>query len=765
MEQVRTLTHWGAFDLEVADGKVIAVSGIPEDPNPSPIGQSLAGTLNDACRITQPMVRESYLRDGPLAAPALRGRENFVPVSWRIAETLVVEELQRVIEQHGNSAIYGGCYGWASAGRFHHAQSQVHRFLNCIGGYTRSVDTYSLAAGEVILPHVLGEGWPLVVAPTSWPSIISDTELMVTFGGMPLKNTQINAGGTLKHRQEQSMRDAKDAGVAFVNISPIRDDTADFLDAQWIAARPNTDVAIMLGLAHTLLVEDRVNVEFLDRYCVGHEQFFGYLRGQVDGQPKDADWAAAICGLDRSDILELARYMSRRRTMISVSWSLTRQDHGEQPYWMAVVLAAMLGDIGLPGGGVSFGYSAENKIGYKAVDIKLGSFPGIQRRIDSFIPVARVADMLLHPGESFDYNGGNYAYPDIRLVYWAGGNPFHHHQDLNRLQKAWQRPETIISHEIWWNATARRADIVLPVTSPLERNDIGGTADDGSLQAMRKAVEPPGLARNDHDIFVVLAGQMGCIEDFNEGLDEAQWLQRIYRETRERAAGRGFEMPEFEAFWEQGSYRFPKMQQSEFVMLEAFRNNPKDNPLKTPSGKIEIFSETISSFNYPDCPGHATWLEPVEWLGGEQANELPLHLISNQPATRLHSQLDNGTTSQAIKIQGREPVRINPDDAAARQIRDGDIVEIRNARGAILAGAIICDDLMQGVIQIATGAWWDPEYRDGEPFRCRHGNVNALTLDKGTSRLAQGPSALSCLVEIEVFKGELPPLRIFEPPP
>ena len=164
---VRTLTHWGAFDLEVEAGKVVSASGIPEDPNPSPIGQSLAGTLNDECRITRPMVRASYLKKGPLAATASRGREKFVPVSWQIAETLVVNELQRVIEQHGNKAIYGGSYGWASAGRFHHAQSQIHRFLNCIGGYTCSVDTYSLAAGEVILPHILGESWSLVVQPTS----------------------------------------------------------------------------------------------------------------------------------------------------------------------------------------------------------------------------------------------------------------------------------------------------------------------------------------------------------------------------------------------------------------------------------------------------------------------------------------------------------------------------------------------------------------------------------------------------------------------
>ena len=432
---------------------------------------------------------------------------------------------------------------------------------------------------------------------------------------------------------------------------------------------------------------------------------------------------------------------------------------------MAVVLAAMLGHIGLPGGGVGFGYAAENKVGHKAFNVRLGSFPGLPHKIDSFIPVARVADMLLGSGESYDYNGEKREYPDIRLVYWAGGNPFHHHQDLNRLHRAWQEPETIISNEIWWNSTARHADIVLPVTSPLERNDIGGASDDGSVLAMPKAVEPPLHAKNDHEVFVSLAEKMGVLDDFNDGLDETAWLERIYRQTQDRAAEQGIVMPDFATFWEEGSFRFPDLAEPEFVMLADFRQDPVANPLHTPSGKIEIFSEVIDGFNYDDCPGHAAWLEPVEWLGDEKSSSYPLHLISNQPATRLHSQLDNGALSRAAKINGREPVRISPSDAQARQIEDGDVVRISNERGAILAGASICPDIREGVIQISTGAWWDPVFDDGEPFLCRHGNVNALTLDKGTSSLAQGPSALSCLVEMEKFAGELPELTVFRAPP
>jgi biotin/methionine sulfoxide reductase len=759
------MTHWGAYDLTVSDNQVVSVDPIESDPYPSPIGQSLAGTLNDDSRIKRPAVRKSYLEQGPTQAASkrARGRETFVEVSWQEAEALVANELQRVITEHGNSAIYGGSYGWASAGRLHHAQSQLHRFLDCIGGYTRSLDTYSLAAGEVILPHVLGDAWSYVVKPTSWTDIVSHTDLFVAFGGLPLKNSQIHAGGTTRHVQHGHMRDAQNAGVEFVNVSPIKDDTADFLHADWIDPRPNTDVAIMLGLAYSLLEEGLCNFEFLEKYCVGHEAFLDYVRGTSDGQPKDKHWAAAIAGINPEIIESLAGRMAQGRTMISVSWSLTRQDHGEQAYWMAVALAALLGQIGLPGGGVGFGYGAENKVGADTSAIQLGSFPGVPHKIDSFIPVARISDMLLNPGQTFNYNGGQYQYPDIKLVYWAGGNPFHHHQDLNRLHAAWQKPDTVIVHEIWWNSTARHADIVLPATSPLERDDIGGASGGTSIVAMQKAVEPPAGAKDDFEIFATLAQRLGKWEEFTEERDATQWLEDIYRQTKHNALERGVAMPEFAQFWEQGSFTFPAAIKPH-TMLADFRELPDERPLQTPSGKIEIGSKTIDGFGYKDCRGYPCWFEPVEWLGSKQAELFPLHLISNQPAKRLHSQLDNGITSQESKINGREPIRINPDDAKQREIVTGDNVLVHNQRGAFIAGAIVSDELRRGVVQIATGAWWDPVFDNDGVSLCRHGNPNAVTLDKGTSNLAQGPSALSCLVQLERLAESAPDLQAFLAP-
>jgi biotin/methionine sulfoxide reductase len=277
---------------------------------------------------------------------------------------------------------------------------------------------------------------------------------------------------------------------------------------------------------------------------------------------------------------------------------------------------------------------------------------------------------------------------------------------------------------------------------------------------MHRAIAAPyGEARDDYDIFSALAERLGIAERFTEGRSVRQWLWHLYEPTRLALLKHRAHAPDFEEFWELGELMLPT-QPRDGGIVRAFRREPEVKPLPTPSGKVEIASATIAGFGYEDCLGHPAWLPLSEAL----SPRFPLQLVANQPATRLHSQLDFGATSQASKIKDREPVRIHPQDAAARRINSGDIVRLYNDRGACLAAAVLSDALRQGVVQISTGAWYDPEDPAADRPICVHGNPNVLTRDAGTSKLAQGCTGQLTLIEIERFEGPLPPVKAFDPP-
>ena len=744
-----TSSHWGAFNVTTRGDRIVAVSDFTHDPNPSSIPRILPAAVHHSSRVTRPSIRKSWLDNGPLDQPSrkLRGQEEFVELPWDEALDIAAAEIDRVRKQNGNQAIFGGSYGWASAGRFHHALGQVHRFLNCTGGYVSSVASYSTAAAQAIIPHIFGLHFLKLMWSelNTWPTIAEHTETLVMFGGINPKNSQVSMGGVTHHETNLWFEEFAQRGIRRVNISPQRTDTPD--GAEWLAIRPGADTAMMLGLAWVLETEKLASQNFLDKYCIGYEKFRNYLLGKNDGEPKTPEWAADICGIDASVIRDLARNMAKTRTLITVAWSLQRAEHGEQPYWMAATLAAMLGQIGLPGGGVGYGYGAIGGIGIPVKRLGGLTFPQGENPVKEFIPVARIADMLLQPGEAFDFNGRQLRYPDIKLVYWCGGNPFHHHQDLGRLERAWRQPETIIVNEPWWTATARRADIVFPATTSYERNDVGRAQGDSYLFHMPALIPPVGEAKDDYDIFSGIAERMGLSESFTENRDSEEWLRHLYDGFISDCERNGINVPDYDVLVEQNWIDLPvrdaKFSETPFA---AFIESPESAPLNTPSGKIEIFSSTIEGFGYSDCPGHATWLPPKEWLGASNTNSYPLHLVSPQPGDKLHSQMECAIAD--IPGERPTPVTIHPDDAKARAVTEGSRVRLFNDRGACLAKAVISDDILQGVVSLPTGAWFTPE-ADGTESQ---GNPNVLTRDIGTSRLGQGSSAHSCLVDIEMVE-------------
>jgi biotin/methionine sulfoxide reductase len=754
-------THWGVYKPRVRDGRVVAMDAAEWDQAPSTIGSSMVDGINAPARVRRPAIRRGFLKHGPPSRDR-RGRDDFVEVPWDEALDITARELARVRREFGNSAIFGGSYGWASAGRFHHAQSQVHRFLNCIGGYVRNVDTYSLGAGRALTPHILAPMEIMQQDATAWSNLEKHCQLFVAFGGLPVKNAQVSSGGATEHVMPGAIERMAANGVRFVNISPIHGDLEAGDAVEWLSIKPGTDTALMLALAYVVQSEKLHDESFLSTHATGFERFRAYLDGGIDGVVKNPRWAATITGVDADTIASLARRMAAHRTMINVAWSLQRAIHGEQPFWAATALAAMLGQIGLPGGGIGLGYSCANNIGAGNSAFSGPRVPQGVNAINDYIPVARISDLLLKPGEAYTYNCERRTYPDIRLVYWSGGNPFHHHQDVNRLVQAWRRPEVTVVHEPFWTAHAKFSDIVLPATTSLERDDIGSASGERYMIAMHRTVPPVSEARDDYEIFAGLARRLGVEKAYTEGRSTSAWLRHLYDESRGRATQAGIALPDFDAFWSAGVVVMPKPN-IETVIFADFRADPVAHRLPTPSGRIEIFSEHIASFGADDCPGYPVWREPPPEAGLDDPR-YPLHLLSGQPSKRLHSQYDHGSESRATKIRDREPLTMHPDDARARGIAAGDVVRVFNDRGALLAGVKLSDRIRPGVVQMATGAWYDPIDPDTDGSLDKHGNPNVVTVDIGTSSFGQGCSAQSARVQIERFEGELPKVTAFEPP-
>lgn len=754
--------HWGTYRVATADGVLKSVEPVEWDRNPSEIGQSLVDSVDGPSRVRRPAVRLGYLQHGAASREG-RGKEPFVEVSWETALSLVAAELARVKETHGNSAFYAGSYGWSSAGRFHHAQSQMHRFFNQFGGYTGSTNTYSLAAAERLLPHIIGDLDMLQKQHTHWSVLAGKCELFVAFGGLPWRNAQVNGGGANDHSLKYWLQEMERTGTRFINVSPVKNDLSSVKTAEWLSLKPGSDTALLLALSYVLVDESRYDAGFVASHTVGFDTYRDYLTGVRDGQAKTPEWAEPLTGVSAQAIRTLAREMSEKHTMINIAWSLQRARQGEQTFWATVALASLLGQIGTPGGGLGFAYASTNLAGSDRRTFSGPRLPMGKNAVNDHIPVARLSDMLLNPGGAYQFDGKNCQYPDIRLVYWAGGNAFHHHQDINRLVKAWRQPDTVVVHEQYWTAQAKFADIVLPVTTSLEREDIGSASNDGYMIAMRQHIAPVGEARSDYAIFAALAQQMGFGEAFSEGRDAADWLRHIYQLSVPRAQADGIELPEFDDFWQQGKLEYARPDAPQ-ILFEDFRRDPEGSPLATPSGKIELFSQTVANFDYEECPGFPFWYEQDYREQQATRDRWPLHLLSSQPRTRLHSQYDHGSVSRKTKISDREPLWIHPQDADARGITEGSIVRVFNDRGAILAGVHLTEDLRPGVVQMSTGAWYDPQDPSQPDSLDKHGNPNVLTEDRGSSRLGQGCSAQSCWIDIERWDAPLPDVTAFQPP-
>jgi trimethylamine-N-oxide reductase (cytochrome c) len=772
-------SHWGAFRARIYNGKVQEIKALELDKYPTDMLKGIKGIIYSPSRVRYPMVRLDWLKKHKYSGET-RGNNRFIRVTWDEALDLFYQELERVQKDYGPWALHAGMTGWRQTGQFHSCTSHMQRAVGMHGNFMTKVGDYSTGAGQTVLPYVLGSTEVYAQA-TSWPEILSNSKTIVLWANDPFKNTQVGwqaeTHGSYEYYEQLKEKVVK-GEIKVISIDPVKSKTQNYLNCDQLYVNPQTDVAFMLAIAHTLYKEDLYDKKFLETYALGFDDFLPYVLGKAkDNVEKTPEWAEKICGVKADQTRELARLIVKDRTQIMFGWSIQRQQHGEQPYWMGAVIAAMLGQIGLPGGGVSYSHH------YSGVGIPStgaagpGGFPrnvdeGQKPKWDNddfngyskTIPVARWLDAILEPGKEIKYNGSKVILPDTKMLVVSGCNPWHHHQDRNRMKKAFQKLQTVVTIEFAWTATCRFSDIVLPACTQFERNDIDlyGAYSASGILAMHKLVDPLYQSKTDFDIFTELTRRFGRQKQYTRGMDEMEWVRMLYADCKE-ANKANFPMPEFDQFWADGIVEFGPGKP--FIQHAGFREDPEINPLGTPSGFIEIFSRKIDRYGYEHCQGHPMWFEKSERSHNRpHSDKFPLWLQSCHPDQRLHSQMCESDEYRATyTVQDREPVYISPDDAKARGIKDGDLVRVFNDRGQLLAGAKVSDNYPTGVIRIHEGAWYGP-LNEKIGAIDTYGDPNTVTQDIGSSELAQATCANTVIVEIEKFKGEVPPVTSFGGP-
>ena len=764
-----TACRWGIVRPYVKGGKIVALKPFEHDYAPSPNLQGLAELPYCAARIRYPMVREGYLKSGS-ASRKMRGKDRYVRVSWEQALTLAAKEIQRVYDQYGPSAVYGSSYGWMSTGKVNAAIGLQHRLLNLMGGFVARRNSYSTAAINTIMPYAVGTGDP---HSTSWDVVVANSERVVLWGCDPLVTNDIDWVTTL-HNHAGYFRALKAKGTRTISVNPVQTDTAEYLGSEWVGLNPGTDVAMMAAMIYELEETGKADHEFLEKYTSGWKELRAYIMGEEDGVKKTPEWASKICGVAADKIRALAHECQEHRTMIMFGWGIQRVDFGEQPHWMGVALASVLGQIGLPGGGFGTNYHYSSGGAPTSNGVFLAQIPSAVKPVkpvtkpwkgSKVLPVAAVSDALQHPGKVVDYDGKKVTFPEFHLVMWAGGNPFAHHPDTNQVARAFRCPDTVIVTDYVWTATARHADIVFPACTVFEHNDITniGTYSNDGFVAMKKTIEPQYESKPDYEIFSLLAEKLGIGKEYTEGLDEMGWIRRLYENARKFGAKKGLNMPDFDTFWKNEYLMFDVTEESRnFVSFAAFREDPVKNSLSTETGKIVLFSNKIAGYKYDDCKGHPTYFEATEGVA-KASKQYPLALVACKSRYRMHSQLDCTNNRLRGQIEDREPMWINPADAEKFGVKNGDICLVQSRRGKALVGAIVTERIVPGSIVIHHGGWFDPQTVGKEEIDV-HGNANTLVLDKPTSKLARGNLASTANVRVSVWKAPAPEVRVFIQP-
>ena len=734
--------------------------------------------LHSPNRILYPLKRIDWDPNGK-RNPQNRGRSKFVRISWDEATEIVASGIKRIHKQYGPYAILCQADGHGETKTVHGPHGCSVRLLELLGGYTlqtRNPDSWE--GWYWGAKHVWGmEPWVGMMWPqTNCFKDIAENTDMILFWGCDPETTPLGSSQQMPSRLCYWFTEL---GIKCVYICPDLNYGAAVHADKWIPVRPNTDAALQLAIAYIWITEGSYDRDYVATHTFGFSKLEEYVLGKSDGVPKTAEWASPLCGVPVSSIKALARDWASKRTTIAhgCGGSYIRSAYATEPARLEVMLLAMQGlgkpgvhqvttsGFGLPGSVMTPNLRAAYRGHNPSADLP-----------KQIIPKTLIPDAILNPPiswygttrpwEPVENQFVKYTYPaegcpEIRMIWtdspcwitcWNGGN---------RMIQAMREPkiEFVLAQHPWLENDCLLADIILPVNTKLEEDDIGTDSMGEQFRLIYpedKCVEPLGESKSDYEIVCLIAEKLGLLEEYTEGKSIQEWIRYGFETSGVQ------DYISYEEFRAKGYYVVPTdpdWKKYPAGMI-AFYEDPEGNPLKTPSGKIEFYAQNLAK-HFPDDderPPVPQWIEKSEShderISGNRAKKYPLLIVSNHPRWRVHTQLDDVTWLREIptcKVRGSdgymyEPVWINPVDAAQRGIKHGDVVRLFNERGGVLGGACVTERIMPGVVYQDHGARYDPIDAGNLD---RGGANNTICPHKVTSRNAAGEVTSGFLVQIE----------------
>ncbi len=681
----------------------------------------------------------------PMKRVGPRGEGRFERISWDEAAERVAAEIVRIRERHGNAAMFVP-YGTGGYSQLTGRQT-AERLLNCVGGSLGLYNSYSWACISAATPTVYG-----TAITGNQRQDWLNTKYFLMWGWNP---AEIRDGTN----SEYFVRLARERGARTVCIDPRMTPSAVSLADEWVPIRPGTDTAMMSAMAYVMISEGLVDREFIRTHCVGFdgrgmppgceadESYGDYILGTRDGIAKTPEWAEPITGVPRATIARIAReYATAKPAVLYQGYGMQRRAYGEQVVRAGCVLAAITGNVGVSGGWAG-GIALQAPDGGPSwIVFPAGANP-VKAAIPSFLwteAVVRGKGM----GPEDGVTGVARLDSDIKLIWAVASNCLvNQHANINRtapLLADVTRVECLIVQDNFLTPTGRFADILLPACTQFETWGVAdGWKYGDEVILMPKVVEPLGESMSDYAVCAAVAEKLGVREAYTEGRDERGWVAwALDRYRRTRFPGLP-SLDELEAS-NAGVYSVPVTTPA--VAFEDFRRDPEGHPLPTASGKIEIFSKRLRDLGKPDViPAVPKYIPEWESPFGPEAATYPLQAVGPHVLARVHSTHDN---VDWLKEAFPQRVFINPADASARGLKDGDPVRVFNDRGATVLPCRVTNRIMPGVLAIPQGSWWEPD-ADGVD---RRGSINVLTSERWTP-FAFGNAQHTIMVQAEKEKG------------